>query len=94
MCGPHFCSLTPDKKRVVISDFGNGKVKVFSIDGALVNSFGTPGTREGHVKKPTGIATDPKTGHVVVADFELSRIQVIERWLNLSVDILRMFEIV
>jgi hypothetical protein len=59
-----------------ISDgYGNARVHRFSADGALLASWGEPGTGPGQFNLPHSIAVD-RAGRVYVADRENSRLQI------------------
>lgn len=51
-------------------------VQVFDQDGHHVRQIGTKGTGPGHFRSPQGIACDPTTGLLYVADSCNDRIQV------------------
>lgn len=44
--------------RIYVSDMGDFKVKVFSMDGKLIKSIGSQGTQVGQFVRPKGIAVD------------------------------------
>ena len=58
-----------------VSDgYGNARVHKFSPEGALVQSWGEPGSERGQFNVPHGIAVD-RQDRVIVADRENSRLQ-------------------
>lgn len=75
---------------IVISDFHNHNIKIFTKDGAFIFSFGTngewgllqksdsdifSGEGNGQFNAPTGVAVDSQD-NILVADWGNSRIQV------------------
>ncbi|MEW6296631.1 MAG: peptidyl-alpha-hydroxyglycine alpha-amidating lyase family protein [Thermodesulfobacteriota bacterium] len=68
-------ALAPDGNLYVADGYGNARVHVFSPAGALLFSWGEPGTGPGQFRLPHAIAVD-RRGRVYVADRENSRIQV------------------
>ena len=67
----------PDGRLYVADGYGNAWVHVFDGDGALLFSWGEPGTGPGQFRLPHGIAID-RRGTVYVADRENSRIQLFD----------------
>jgi sugar lactone lactonase YvrE len=66
------------KGEIFIADgYGNARVHVFSAEGKLLRSWGTPGTGEGEFNLPHAIAVD-SAANVYVADRENSRIQIFD----------------
>lgn len=55
---------------------GTSKVVVYSAEGAFVREFGGLGEGAGQMTEPTGVALDPASGDVFVADDQLDRIDV------------------
>ena len=60
---------------VYITELGNNRISVFTINGKFLTSFGTKGNEEGQFVDPRGIAMD-KDGFVYVSDQKNDRIQV------------------
>ena len=58
---------------VVVADFGNHRIVIFTAAGEVVRAFGREGSGAGELKGPTGVAVDG-AGNVVVADAGNSRI--------------------
>ena len=60
---------------IVISYYIEDNVKVFSKDGVFLHSIGTPGSGDGQLNGPDGLATD-RFGHLVVCDYYNRRLQM------------------
>ena len=67
-------ALAPNGDLYVADGYGNARVHVFSPEGELRFSWGSPGAGPGEFRLPHGIAVD-RAGVVYVADRENSRIQ-------------------
>jgi len=76
--GPHYVA-TNSHGNIVISDFHNHNIKIFTKDGAFIFSFGTNGEGNGQFNAPTGIAVDTQD-NILVADWGNSRIQVFDQY--------------
>jgi uncharacterized protein (TIGR03663 family) len=63
---------------VYASDPAMYRVLVYGQDGSVKNSFGRYGTEMDRFSLPTGLATDPATNEVVVADGGNSRVMVFD----------------
>lgn len=63
-------------ERVFVSDTGNNDIKVFDVDGSLVDVWGNSGPREGELNRPTFIAY--RGGRLYVSDSLNARIQVFD----------------
>ena len=61
--------------RIYVVDGVNNKIKIFSLNGEFVSSFGRKGSAEGQFQYPLGIDIDNK-GRVYIADSGNSRIQI------------------
>ncbi len=72
---PTNLSVAPNGELYVSDGYGNARVHRFSADGALLQSWGEPGTGPGEFKTPHGIWV-LADGRVLVADRENDRIQV------------------
>ena len=72
---PTNLAVAPSGELYVTDGYGNCKVHRFSETGALLQSWGEPGTAPGHFNLPHGlrVAAD---GRVLVADRENDRIQI------------------
>jgi DNA-binding beta-propeller fold protein YncE len=60
---------------VYVSDTLNHRVQRFSAEGEFLGKWGTPGSGDGELMTPTGIAVAPRTGEVYVVDTENHRVQ-------------------
>lgn len=61
--------------KIYISDLGSCSVKVFTEDGDLVSSFGSPGNVPGQFTRPKGISCD-STGNIYVVDAAFENTQI------------------
>ncbi|XP_051903047.1 tripartite motif-containing protein 3-like isoform X2 [Hippocampus zosterae] len=73
---PHFVAVN-SKNEIVVTDFHNHSVKVYSADGEFLFKFGSRGEGNGQFNAPTGVAVDAN-GNIIVADWGNSRIQVFD----------------
>ncbi|XP_077402436.1 tripartite motif-containing protein 3-like isoform X3 [Vanacampus margaritifer] len=73
---PHFVAVD-NKNQIVVTDFHNHSVKVYSADGEFLFKFGSHGEGNGQFNAPTGVAVDAN-GDIIVADWGNSRIQVFD----------------
>ncbi|XP_053500590.1 tripartite motif-containing protein 3b isoform X1 [Ictalurus furcatus] len=73
---PHFVAVN-NKNEIIVTDFHNHSVKVFSADGEFLFKFGSHGEGNGQFNAPTGVAVDAN-GNIIVADWGNSRIQVFD----------------
>ncbi|KAL0994898.1 hypothetical protein UPYG_G00128970 [Umbra pygmaea] len=73
---PHFVAVN-NKNEIIVTDFHNHSVKVYSADGEFLFKFGSHGEGNGQFNAPTGVAVDI-TGNIIVADWGNSRIQVFD----------------
>ena len=68
-------NIVVDEKHVYVSDIGDNKVKVFTLDGVYVRSVGGYGTYAGQLMRPKGVAVDLEENlYVVDAAFENAQI--------------------
>ncbi|KAM6342059.1 tripartite motif-containing protein 3 [Podargus strigoides] len=74
--GPHFVAVNT-KNEIVVTDFHNHSVKVYSADGEFLFKFGSHGEGNGQFNAPTGVAVDAN-GNIIVADWGNSRVQVFD----------------
>ena len=61
---------------IYASDPQYAQVLIISADGVVRASFGRYGSELNRFAKPTGIAIDPLTGEILIADAENNRILV------------------
>jgi len=87
---PTNLAVAPNGDLYVTDGYGNARVHQFSATGALIRSWGAPGTGPGQFRLPHGIAILPD-GRVLVADRENDRIQVfdlvgayLDEWLEIQ----------
>ncbi|XP_061755300.1 tripartite motif-containing protein 3-like isoform X3 [Nerophis ophidion] len=73
---PHFVAVN-SKNDIIVTDFHNHSVKVYSADGEFLFKFGSHGEGNGQFNAPTGVAVDAN-GNIIVADWGNSRIQVFD----------------
>ncbi len=71
-------AFAPNGNILIADGYQNTRVVEFTPDGHRVREWGTPGTGQGQLDHPHGIAIDPK-GIVYVADRENGRIQRFDR---------------
>ena len=77
LAGPHYAAVTKTD-RILVSDFHNHNVKVFTMEGKFIFSFGSHGEGSGQFNGPTGVAVDSED-RILVADWGNSRLQVYGR---------------
>ena len=70
---PHYLCISG--QYVYLTEFGNNRVLVFTIEGQLVLSFGGSGTTQGLFNAPYGVCVD-EDGFVYISDCLNNRIQV------------------
>jgi len=68
-------SISDNGSKIVVSDYGNHRIKIFNRDGTRVGSFGFRGTRRGQFEFPECIAVD-LNGLIIVGDNGNSRVQI------------------
>lgn len=61
--------------RLYVSDGGNFRVQVLSVEGDFIRAWGKAGLRFGQFSRPKGIATDPE-GNVYVVDTAFGNFQI------------------
>jgi predicted membrane-bound mannosyltransferase/DNA-binding beta-propeller fold protein YncE len=72
--GPRDVATDPDGN-VYVSNTGNKRIHVFSPQGDFLREFGGVGYAPGQFNEPVGIAIDPQSGMVFIADTWNQRIQ-------------------
>ena len=65
LCNPWGLAVN-EHNEIAVTEVGNNRVQIFSIDGNYLSSFGTKGNEQGEFNCPAGIAFD-KNGNVIVA---------------------------
>jgi DNA-binding beta-propeller fold protein YncE len=73
---PTGISYDPDGKRVFISDTGDNNIKVFDLDGTLMEVWGSTGPGDGELNRPTFIAY--RDDRLYVSDSLNARVQVFD----------------
>jgi len=87
---PTNLAIAPSGELYVTDGYGNCRVHRFSATGALLQSWGEPGTGPGQFNLPHGVRVAPD-GRVLVADRENDRIQIfspegrfLEQWTDVQ----------
>lgn len=62
--------------QVFVVDRGHHRIAVFAKDGSITGSFGRQGHGQGELSHPRGVAVNPRTNEVIVADTGNKRILV------------------
>jgi DNA-binding beta-propeller fold protein YncE len=62
--------------QVFVVDRGHHRIAVFDKYGSMTDSFGRKGRGQGELLHPRGVAVNPRTNHVIVADTGNKRILV------------------
>ena len=69
--------ITVHNKHVFVANYGNNRILVFSLDGQLIRTIGSPGSGPGQFNGPCAVAFAPdEDGDMYVLDRHNSRIQV------------------
>lgn len=68
-------AITPDNKKIYVSDAGGFKIKQFDPDGNFIKSFGQQGDLPGELARPKGIDID-RDGRVYVVDALSNVVQI------------------
>jgi tripartite motif-containing protein 71 len=76
LLGPQSVALGTEG-RVYVSNSGNHRIEVFSLEGAPLQGWGKPGSKPGEFRFPAGVSVGPN-GDVYVADPGNGRIQVFD----------------
>jgi len=87
---PSGLALDKGKKLLYIADTNNDRIQIIDVDGncsasseladdvCFVDEFGSFGNGEGEFDSPTGLALDPSTDLLYIADTKNNRIQIID----------------
>ena len=62
--------------QVFVVDRGHHRIAVFAKDGSITGSFGRQGHGQGELSHPRGVAVNPRTNEVIVAETGNKRILV------------------
>ncbi len=73
--GMEFETVGPYAGDVVVGDYNNYNIKLFTPSGTLKKTFGTRGTGLGQFGQPYGLAIDPNDGSIYVADLNNKRVE-------------------
>ena len=60
-----------------VADWGNDRILRFSADGEFVATYGSSGTGDGKLQRPSGVAVDER-GYIYIADWGNERVQVLD----------------
>jgi tripartite motif-containing protein 71 len=63
-------------RQIFVVDRGRHRIAVFDRYGSFIHSFGRQGHGQGELSHPRGIAVNPRTNHVIVADTGNRRVLV------------------
>jgi len=63
--------------RLYVSDYGNHRIQIFTLEGEYITSFGSEGGNDGQFRNVTGIALD-KYNNIYACDLGNDRIQVFD----------------
>ena len=74
MESPYQIAIGP-QDTILVTEWNNHRVQVFSKEGQFLHCFGSKGNSEGHFVNPSGIAI-AQTGHVIVCDAGNSCVQI------------------
>ena len=69
------CHCIQKDQYFIVSDWGDGCIKVFNTEGDFLYKFGNEG--DGNVLDPRGLSVD-KAGHLIVCDSENDKVQILE----------------
>jgi YD repeat-containing protein len=72
--GPQGIAYDPHNKDVYVTDGGNDRVEVFTLEGAFVKAFGEAGSGKGQLNSPHGLVAE-EGGNIWVADQSNSRLE-------------------
>ena len=74
---PSGVAIDPVTENILVTDWGNNRVQIFSSAGVYLGQFGTQGAGNGQFGYgPVGIAVDPDTRNIVVMDRGNSRVEI------------------
>lgn len=71
----NFVAIDPFNRNILVEDGGNARVEIFDANGTYLSQFGSSGSGNGQFSGIGGIAVDPFSHEIVVADGN-NRIQV------------------
>jgi beta-lactam-binding protein with PASTA domain len=74
---PSGVAIDPVTENILVTDWGNNRVQIFSSTGVYLGQFGTQGAGNGQFGfGPVGIAIDPATRNIAVMDRGNSRVEI------------------
>ena len=76
---PQGIAIDPTSHNIVVGDEFTPRIQIFSSTGIYLSQFGTTGTGNGEFRSPNatyGIAIDPGSHNIVVADCKNTRVQI------------------
>lgn len=76
---PTGIAISNKEKRLYIVDTKDHNIKVYSLKGKKLFSFGKRGTGDGEFNFPTNIAVDTRNGNIVIVDTQNFRVQVFDK---------------
>jgi tripartite motif-containing protein 71 len=74
----YVCTHAGRNEEIYVADSGNNRVQVLSKDGTFIRTFGILGVGPGEFDEPDAIAIDVVRGHVAVAEFGNTRVQILD----------------
>ncbi len=77
MWGPRDLKIGPDGN-VYVADTGGKRIRVYTMDGEWVRDIGSSGSQLGQLDEPVGLAFNPVSGDLYVAEAWNRRIQVFD----------------
>ena len=77
LTNPWGVAISPVSNNLYVADSGNHCVRIFDLDGNLLDTIGAAGNADGEFASPRGLAFD-KNGRLYVADSGNSRVQIFE----------------
>jgi len=76
---PTGIAINNKEKRLYIVDTKDHDIKVYSLDGKKLFSFGKRGKGESEFNFPTNVAIDRRNGNVVIVDTQNFRVQIFDK---------------
>jgi DNA-binding beta-propeller fold protein YncE len=67
--------VTVHEDKVIVSDWGNHRVQIFTLDGKFLKQIGKQGNGPSEFKRPLGVAVDEK-GNIAIVDEGNNRLQI------------------
>lgn len=76
---PTGIAISDKEKRLYVVDTKDHNIKVYSLEGEKLFSFGKRGKGDGEFNFPTNIAVDKRNGNIVIVDTQNFRIQIFDK---------------